>query len=480
MPFDLSGPLAVFLAAAWAVYVALLAIWVLLQKRAPEATLSWILTLAFLPYIGFVIFYFFGPKRLHKQRLRRLSDHLANHVSADLEALKQRTRNLPVHLRQMARLGVAATGILPCTAQSATLLRSGAATFDAIMADVAAAEHHIHLEYYIFEPDRTGTRLRDLLIEKARQGVQVRLLVDALGSKRLRNAFVQPLIEAGGQFARFHDAELGRRWRPVINYRTHRKLVICDGVVGFTGGVNITDEEDLRLTPDGYHDVHVRLQGNPAFWMQFVFLQDWAYANNVSMAQCVPDLARYLLVSEAGPHEVQIFTSGPDNPNEPIHRAYIEAINQAEQRVLLTTPYFVPSEAAMMALTNAALRGVDVQVLVPRESDSKLVTLAARSYFEELIEAGVTVWEYKARMLHSKTLVVDDSLGFIGTANFDLRSFRLNFEVGVAYYGAEFTADLAEQFAVDLRQARKVPQRRPLRVHSRIAEATARLFSPML
>ena len=187
----------------------------------------------------------------------------------------------------------------------------------------------------------------------------MRLLVDALGSKRLRKSFVQPMLDAGVQFARFHDTRFGRRWRPVINYRTHRKIVVCDGTLAFTGGVNITDEEDKRIRADAYHDVHVQLQGNPAFWLQVVFLEDWVYATGRPLEQEVPDWRSLLPVSDVGPYNVQVLTSGPNNPLEPIHRCYIEAIHDASERVLLTTPYFVPSAAAKTALTSAALSGVD-------------------------------------------------------------------------------------------------------------------------
>ncbi|RMX08333.1 cardiolipin synthase [Corticibacter populi] len=476
----MSSPVFTILSAAWLLYLVVLTVWVVLQKRAPEATVGWILTLALLPYVGFVIFYFFGPQRLRRQYRRRLHSQMAFYVSDDLEALKQRTRNTPAILLQLARLGVGSTGIYPCTAQRIELLSSGAQAFDAIMDGIRAARRHVHLEYYIFEPDQTGTRLRDLLLQKAREGVEVRLLIDALGSKNLHRRFLQPLVDAGVQVARFHDTRFGRRWRPVINYRTHRKIVVCDGELAFTGGVNITDEEDLRVRPDAYHDMHIALQGNPAFWLQIVFLEDWAYATGRSIGDSVPHLRDYLPVSEVGPYDVQVFTSGPNNPAEPIHRCYVEAIHAARERVLLTTPYFVPTEAAMMALTNVAMRGVEVHLLVPRLSDSRLVTLAARSYFDELIEAGVTVWEYGPRMLHSKTMVVDAHFGFIGTANFDIRSFRLNYEVGVGVYSTEFAHALAAQFELDLRQARKVPAGRQLPLGSRLAEASARLFSPML
>jgi cardiolipin synthase len=360
------------------------------------------------------------------------------------------------------------------------LLSGGARTFDAIFEAVRAARDHVHIEYYIFEPDRIGTQLRELLIERARAGVTVRLLLDALGSKRIGRRFIAPMLEAGVEVALFHDTRIGRRLRPVTNYRTHRKIVVCDGSVGFTGGVNITDEEDARTRPDAYHDVHLRLEGNAVRWLQTTFLEDWSYATGKTPQASADALARVVPQLPAGDIAVQIVTSGPDNAQEAIHRMHVAAIHSAEQRAWLTTPYFVPGEPGLMALTSAALRGVDVRLLVPRRSDSWVVSAAARSYYDELIAAGVKVWEYKARMLHSKTLVVDDRCAMIGTANFDNRSFRLNFEVMAVVYGPSLAGPLAAQFETDLHSAASVRGHRRQPFWRRLLEATARLFSPLL
>ena len=289
-----------------------------------------------------------------------------------------------------------------------------------------------------------------------------------------------PLHEAGVKVALFHDTKIGRRLRPVTNYRTHRKIVVCDGRVGFTGGVNITDEEDKRTNPDAYHDVHLRIEGSAVRWLQTTFLEDWTYATGEDPRGMDDTMAAMLPQLEAGDIPVQIVTSGPDNALEAIHRMHVEAIHSATHRAWLTTPYFVPGEPALMALTSAALRGVDVRLLVPRRSDSAIVSAAARSYFDELIAAGVKVWEYKARMLHSKTLVVDDHCAMIGTANFDNRSFRLNFEVCAVVYGPELARPLAAQFETDLHSSGAVRAHRPQNFWRRLGDAVARLFSPLL
>ena len=468
------------LSLAWSGYIAVLSVWIVMQKRAPVSTMSWILSLALLPFAGFVVYYFLGPQRLKKQRLKRLRSRAGASAQADVARLRDAAQNAPPALQQMAKLGTATCGLPVSSALDVELLSGGARTFDAIFDAVRAARDHIHLEYYIFEPDRIGTALRDLLIERAKEGVTVRLLIDALGSKRIGRKFMAPMLEAGVKVALFHDTKIGRRLRPVTNYRTHRKIVVCDGRIGFTGGVNITDEEDKRTNPDAYHDVHLRIEGSAVRWLQTTFLEDWTYATGEDPRGMDDALNAMLPQLEAGDIPVQIVTSGPDSPMEAIHRMHVEAIHSATHRAWLTTPYFVPGEPALMALTSAALRGVDVRLLVPRRSDSAIVSAAARSYFDELIAAGVKVWEYKARMLHSKTLVVDDHCAMIGTANFDNRSFRLNFEVCAVVYGPELTRPLAAQFEADLHSSGAVRANRRQGFWRRLGDAIARLFSPLL
>ena len=440
--------------------------------------------MALLPFAGFIIYYFLGPQRLKKQRIKRLRSRVITRNQQDVALLREAGKSAPAALRQIAELGTASCGIPVSSATSVELLSGGARTFGSIFEAIRDARDHVHLEYYIFEPDRIGTALRDLLMLKAKQGVTVRLLVDAMGAKRLGRKFLAPLQAAGVHVAFFHDTRIGRRLRPVTNYRTHRKIVVCDGRVGFTGGVNVTDEEDLRTRSDAYHDVHLRIEGGAVRWLQTTFLEDWAYTTGEYPShsrRILSDLLPSLLPHvEAGDIAVQIVTSGPDNALEPIHRMHVAAINASIERAWLTTPYFVPGEPALMALTSAALRGVDVRLMVPRRSDSLIVSAAARSYFDELIAAGVKVWEYKMGMLHSKTLVVDDHCAMIGTANFDNRSFRLNFEVMAVVYGQALSKPLVAQFETDLESATPVQAIRPQRFSMRLLDATARLFSPLL
>ena len=466
--------LGTWLLALWAAYLLLLGGWIVLQKREPVATLSWLLGLALLPYLGFFVYHVFGPQRIRRQRLRRARSRESMDAGAAFEHAAH------ADAAELARLAVASTGLAPSTARDVRLLVDGAAKYDALLADIAAATKHVHLEYYIYEPDRTGAALRDALAGRARAGVEVRLLVDAIGSARARR-FFQPLIDAGGEVAWFHPMRFGHVWRrPWANLRTHRKIVVIDGRVAYTGGMNVTDEQDERLGDQAYRDLHLRLEGEVVRRLQLVFCEDWAYATGSrdflsSVARDTPP------DTGPGPIRAQVLVSGPDSPWEAIHRMHVSAIHAAKRRVWMTTPYFVPGEAAMMALTSAAAAGLDVRLLVPRESDSKLVTLAARSYFGALLLAGVKIYEYGPRMLHSKSLLVDDELVLVGSANFDHRSFRLNFEVSVLFDDPGIAATLATLLEGELANAPRVQRgrHRPL-LRARLPEALARLLSPLL
>ena len=356
---------ALALSVSWTLYVIVMSIWILMQRSSPVATLSWLLSMAALPVFGLVIYYYFGPQRLRRQRIRRLRSRKNSKVQAGIHKLKNRITDNEQRLHQVSRL-IQATSDFPLSlASKLELLVDGAATYASIFEAIRQARHHVHLEYYIFEPDQTGTALRDLLIEKALEGVHVRLLVDALGSKKLGRNFLAPLEQAGAEVMRFHDAKVGRRFRPVVNFRTHRKIVVCDGLIGFTGGINVTDEENEEVRSDAYHDVHLRMEGPVVQWLQTLFVEDWAYTSQKVPQVSVPDLDSLLPEVTSGDLPAQIVSSGPDNSYQPIYRAYLAAINAAERRIWLTTPYFVPTESAMNALTNAALRGVDVQIMVP-------------------------------------------------------------------------------------------------------------------
>ncbi len=471
------GPkIGIALLIGWVTYLVLLGGWIVLQKREPVATMSWLLGLALLPYIGFVIYHLLGPQKIHRQRLRRARSRLeGDALGRDVCS----TADSP-DARELATLAKSATGLAPSTARDVRLLVDGAAKYDALIADIDRAQQHVHLEYYIFTPDRSGTLVRDAMVGCAKRGVRVRLLLDAIGSGACSRAFLAPLMDAGAEVAWFHPSHFWRFWwRPWLNLRTHRKIVVIDNRIAYTGGINITDDENERLRSDAYRDLHLRIEGDAVRALQLVFAEDWVYVTG--RRDFISDIARTMPEASPGEISTQVLTSGPDSSWEAIHRLHVGLIHSARHRVWLVTPYFVPGEAAMMALTSSALGGLDVRLMVPRMSDSRLVTLAARSYYDDLLAAGVKIYEYGPRMLHTKALLVDDASVIVGSANFDHRSFRLNFEVSVLFQDRGLGEQMAKLIEGEFSSAPRVrtDRHRPL-FSSRLPEALARLMSPLL
>jgi cardiolipin synthase len=461
--------LVLLLAATWLVYLVVLSGWIILQRSEPVATLGWIMALAFLPYLGFVIYYVFGPQRISRSRRRRVAAHTAVGARGKSPAGSEAAA--------LDRMATAMTGYPPSSATRVDLIVDGGATYDALVAAIESARSHVHVEYYIYAADRTGTRIRDALVARAKAGVKVRILLDGVGS-RLKRAFVQPLEDAGVEMAWFHPV----RWwmtpfiRPKLNLRSHRKIVVCDGRIGFTGGINVTDDENEGLNPQAFHDLHLRVEGDAVRWLQVAWLEDWFYATGKAV-----EGDGVLPAASTGPIAAQVIPSGPDNDWEPVHRMQVQAINGADRRVWLATPYFVPSRAALFALEGAAMRGLDVRVVVPQESDSKLVTAAARSYYDRLLRAGVRVFEYGPRMLHTKALLIDDAEAIIGTSNFDTRSFSLNFEIVMLFRDKGVAATLDKSFTADFALSREVAKDAPKAAfRARFGQAAARLFAPIL
>lgn len=465
------------------VYFVVLAVWIVREKRHPLATLSWLLALALLPVAGFGIYWLLGPRRIGRERSRRAQALRRIRASMpDLRALFEpapdaTSEKLDPLEKQLIALALNNSESPVSTGNLVRVLRNGRDCFDALEAAIRTARQHVHFEYYLMNDDGTGRRFRDLLATKAREGVRVRLLVDAVGSISLGDAFFAPIVEAGGEVAVFNPLRLARL-RP-LNFRNHRKIVVVDGQVAFTGGINVGDEY-LGLGPHGaWRDTHLRIEGPGALALQQLFLEDWQYATGRSFA------ADALFDAPSDPHGstlVQVVGSAPGQPWPSIPQLLLVAIAGATRRITISTPYFVPDEATFSALTTAALRGVDVHILLPRRSDSRLVLAAGRSYYDELIRAGVRIYEYLPGFLHAKTVVIDGTCAFVGSANFDQRSFRLNLEVVALLFGNEVARELDAQFDQDLTLAREV--RAEDRAHQSrweaLWESFARVFSPLL
>lgn len=454
---------------------------VVLQRRSAAATVAWLLFLGFLPLVGYAVFHTFGPQRLNRRKLKRAVGRRA--VESALAGLQEARDSAPSHVR-LALVPIGSAEAPPFAATGIELYTDGRSAYAAICAAIAAAKHHVHLEYYIWEPDRIGTRIRDLLIERAQAGVEIRMIVDGTGSAKLKRKWMKPLRAAGVQVMWFNPIGLrSLRRRKRADFRTHRKIVVCDGVIGFTGGMNIAEAHSEEFGPKYWRDTHLRFEGKAVAPMQRAFLEDWYFTT-----EAIPELspayfpAVVTTPDSDAPDAVQIVSSGPDTDTFAIHKTYFAAIGAARSRAWIVTPYFIPDESIAMALCAAALQRVDVRVIVPKAGDSRIVDLAARSYFDQLLRCGVRIFEFEPRFNHAKTMVIDDEVAIVATANLDNRSFRLNFELAAVVYGTALATRLANSFIEDLASCREITlaELATQKFWPRLGQASARLLSPLL
>ncbi len=408
---------------------------VLLRKSEPGATLAWLIVILLFPYAGLLLYTLLGSSRIQRRRAaRREADE---RIEQTLGGLVERSPGAPDSEPQPPEAWMDGSlfrvarnlGIGKGTAgNEVTLYADGPQAFTAMLAAIHGARHHVHVEFFIFRHDRTGRRVLDALVAAARRGVEVRLLVDAMGlaMTRTRVSFFDPLRDAGGQFVRFLPLGWVRGWS-FFNLRNHRKLLVVDGQAAFTGGMNVGDEyagRRRRFTRP-WRDILVRIRGPAARALQAVFARDWHFAH-------AENLAEHAYFPEppcAGADLVQVVPSGPDDSLLRLHRQTLALIQAARERLYILTPYFIPDPALASALALAALRGVDVRIMLPRRSNHLLVKWAGRSFYEELLETGVIIHEFDEGMLHAKAIVVDGVVTSVGSANMDIRSFRLNFEL---------------------------------------------------
>ncbi|MEO7402928.1 MAG: cardiolipin synthase [Burkholderiales bacterium] len=481
-PFDI----AVIAFGAYVLWAIFVSIGLISARRSPVATIGWLLTLLALPYIGALVYLFFGPRRLHRKRLRYTSARRfiakATERYETLAAPNSAGEEIRLRYRQLADLARRLHQLPPLRAGKVELYVDGDSCYRAIIEAISRAADHVHLEYYIWEPGTIADRVLAALIDRARAGVKIRLLVDDVGSSKADERYFAPLIAAGAEVAWFNPLRWSRIRLTLLNFRTHRKIVVIDGRVAFMGGMNVTDSQSSASGGgNAWRDTHMRIDGSPVAALQRVFLDDWQFACGACdvLPSFFPEpVAKAGDVS--GP-SVQIIASGPDESTYAIQAFYFAAVANARHSLAITTPYFVPDEALLTALKSASLRGVNCRLLVPKKGDSKLVTAAARSYFDELLVAGVEIYEYGPPMLHGKTMVIDHSVAIVGSANLDNRSFRLNFEVIAVVYDALTAQALGGIFEEDLRRAIRVPARSTRRdFKDRFQLGLARLFSPLL
>ena len=461
---------------------------IIYDTQSVTKTLAYLLLVIFLPFIGVFIYFSFGinyrKNKLYSKKIiqdQKQEDlvlaKLESYNLKNLEGIKG--NDLFSGLMKM----IYETDRSPLTTNnSAKLLINGEEKFPEVLKELRNAKHHIHVEYYIFEDDEIGRAIEQILIEKAKTGVEVRFIYDDFGSSSIRKTLAKRLRENGVKAFPFYKIKLVKLANR-LNYRNHRKIIVIDGRISFVGGINISDKYSNANKNNKlfWRDTHLKIEGDATAILQHIFIGDWNYCSNEKLTINENYFPKPDLISEERKN-IQIVSSGPDSDRPSIYYAIIKAIQSAKKEIFLTSPYFIPGETIIDALKMAALSGVDVRLLVPGISDSFMVNAAAKSYYTELLTAGVKIYLYQKGFVHAKTLVADKCLAIVGTANLDYRSFDLNFEVNAVVYDVEIAKELAFNFENDMKDSGQIDinswLNRPKYVQ--LIEKIVRLISPML
>ena len=452
---------------------------VLMDNRQPDKTMAWLLVLIFLPVVGIVLYIFFGQNtRKERMMSQRSIDQLTKRSM--LEFAEQRDLRLPEPYKPLIQLFANQNMSLPFKDNLVDIYTSGYEFFPALLSAIGQARHHIHLDTYIIENDPLGRLIADALADKARAGVEVRLIYDDVGCWKVPNAFFEQLRRASVEVHAFMPVRFPAFTRKV-NYRNHRKLCIVDGRTAFIGGMNIAMRYLRGTRRQAWRDTHLRVQGAAVYAIQRSFLIDWYFVDRTLISnRCYYPPFDSRIDNNC---LAQVVTSSPIAPWPDIMQGYVRILLQAHSYVYMQTPYFLPTEPVLFAIRTAALSGIDVQLMMPLHGDAKLVEWASRSYLPAMIEAGVKVCMYTAAFNHTKLLVSDDSLCTCGSTNIDFRSFENNFEANIFFYDRALALRLKQVFMKDLESCILIDNirdiiRRPF--HNRLWESLVRLLSPLL
>lgn len=448
---------------------------ILLYGAKPSKSLSWLLAIFTIPLGGILLYLLLGRNRrknkliqLKKKAFRNLTQPLSKPIF-DANGAHERLIKL-----------VYKNSLFPTTVNNdLQLLKDGRTTFESIFEALDHAKIQIHLQYYIFEEGALADRLLLLFKQKINKGVKVRMIYDGIGSFSLSKPYLKKLTEAGVEVYPFLPFKFGR-FLSSLNYRNHRKIIIIDGCVAFTGGINISDKY-LKGDPalGNWHDMHLRIHGEAASQLDFVFITDW-YLVSQQKIEPLPHSNPSDTVHIG--KQVQIVSGGPDDDFPALEQAYFTIINNSNDYLYITNPYVIPGQAIMQALQTAALSGVDVRLMVSENADNKIVNWCVRSYFEALLKSGIKIYLFPDGFLHSKIIVSDDAVSTIGTANLDDRSFEQNYEVNAIIYDRPFAKLLKEDFLKDANISRMLSYQehiqRPL--SEKLKEGFGKIFSPIL
>ena len=456
-------------------------IWVVIsENRNPVRSLAWITVLLMVPVVGIVLYMFFGRSLRStlfvNLRMRRMSRQELNAYKVDIDRL-----GFSQNTQQTIRLAHAMCQAYYFSSNKVDIFTNGADKFEALRADLRAATQYINMQYYIFENDRIGNDIRNILIEKARQGVKVRIIYDGVGSFNVDKRFFKTMLDAGIEaypFMRINFPQFAQR----VNWRNHRKIMVIDGKCGYIGGMNIADRyvDGCNWGTRGvWRDTHLRITGPAVKALQHSFALDWNFMNKQVLNDYVASEWHETPDSKAG---IQLVTSGPMSNWNNIALMMLNAISNAKKCVYLQTPYFLPTESLLKALQTSALSGVDVRIMIPQRSDSTMLRMASYSYVSECLRAGIKFHFFTAGMLHAKVLVIDDELSTVGSTNFDFRSFEHNYEGNVFIYDASTNERLKQSFYTDLADCTSCSYQqwmaRPKA--KRMMESLIRLLSPVL
>lgn len=452
---------------------------VLMDNKQPEKTMAWILVLCFMPVIGIVFYFFFGQNTRKEKVISERSMDLLTKRSM-LEFAEQENLHIPRRNRPLMKLFTNQNWALPFKDNDVSIFTDGYAFVLSLLYEIGQAQDHIHLDTYIIEEDPLGKLVADALMDKARQGVEVRLIYDDVGCWKVKDRFFNRMKAAGIIVHPFMPVRFPA-FTGKVNYRNHRKLCVIDGKVGFIGGMNIALRYVKGTKLQAWRDTHLRIQGGAVYAIQRAFLVDWYFVCRTLLS----DRCYYPPFDKVVTNNclTQIVTSSPITPWPDIMQGYVRVLLQAHRYVYMESPYFLPTEPVLFAMRTAALSGVDVRLIVPRRGDAKLVEWASRSYLMEVIEAGVKVYLYEPGFNHSKLLVSDDNLSSCGSTNIDFRSFENNFEANAFFFDEGMALRLKKVFLADQAQSTLVADvsyfiKRPFL--QRLFESLVRLLSPLL
>ena len=464
--------------AVYVVVIIMVMVRVLMDNLQPAKTMAWMLVLTFIPMLGIILYFFFGQTTRKERKIWQYSmDQLTKHSM--LEFVEQKRLHLPNEYRELIKLFMNQNWVLPFKNNETEIYTSGYEFFPSLLMEIGKAEHHIHLDTFIISCDPLGQIVADALIDKARQGVEVRVIYDDVGSWKTKNRFFDRMRAEGIKVYAFMPVRFPI-FTSKVNYRNHRKICVIDGEVGFIGGMNIANRYVKGIKKLAWRDTHVKITGAAVYGLQRAFLVDWFFVSRELITDHV-----YYPASKVAENDslIQIVTSSPTSLWPEIEQGYVRVLASAKRYVYMETPYFLPTDPILFAMRTAALSGVDVRLMIPYETDTKIVEWASRTYVLATVKAGVKVYLYKAGFNHSKLLVADDSMATIGSTNVDFRSFENDFEANAFFYDKKIALEVKDIFLKDQEECVSLEDVRNLTHRSflqRLWESMVRLLSPLL